>query len=166
MQHTVPNSLPKILWQKGKRRGSRFDPMFENRRMSAEQASTLQDYHLPIDAADIARGLRQHRLAEALERQPDATTRYLLLVLALANRGRRGPDAIAQHLMVPHRVADSLAGACAKLGLIDGAGRLTDSGRSELAAARRRALVDPPRIDLVGEAGPYYPKRLRGVGSV
>lgn len=166
-QHTVPNTLPMVLWQNEGPHKAPFAPMFRGRRMTPSQQLVLADYSLPVSASDIARSLRQTRLADALDRQPGFTARFVLLALGAAARGVRGTFRLSQVFSLPVASVEAIIQACQQLGLLDSDGRLTEPGWRELRRARRRSKEPTgPDLSLHGRGEPYYPYRLRDAGDI
>lgn len=166
-QHTVPNNVPMVLWQSEAPHGDPFTPMFAGRRMTPSQQVALADYSLPVTASDIARRLRQVRLADALDRQPGFTTRFVMLTLAATARGIHGTFRLSRVLSLPIASVEAIVQACQDLDLLDSQGRLTDSGRRELRQARNRSKTSvSSHFSLRGRDEPYYPYRLRDAGGI
>jgi len=166
-QHTVPNTMPMVLWQSEGKHKTQFFPMFAGRRMTPSQQTALADYALPMRSSDIARSLRQGRLAEALEHDQGLTSHFVVLVLAASARGIRDEYRLGQVLSLPVASVRAISGACQRLNLLDQAGRLTEAAWNELRQSRRQSkqpttMHRPLRTRLE----PYYPYQLRDAGDV
>lgn len=165
LQHTVPNNLPAILWQRSVKSRSDWKPFFGDRRMTPQLQVDLDDYKLEVDATAIADSMGQLRLGVALSEQPNPTARLIFLVLAAAAQRIRDPTKLSLVLHTSIVAADRTQQACKNLGLLDQQGRLTDLGRKELRLARARGdAIRPTRLK--GSSDPYYPTQLRGVSEI
>ncbi|MFN3256370.1 MAG: hypothetical protein ACE37B_11800 [Ilumatobacter sp.] len=163
-QHTVPNNLPAILWQRNRGRKA-WTPMFKNRQLSPSQADELLDYAPDIDASRLANELGQRALRET----KSESAQSLLLLLALLAAGKRDDDRLASSLGMPVQRVTALVGAATQLGLCDSRRRLSNEGRAELRAAKTQPRPEP--FALVENDEPYYPQyklfsSARGSGRV
>jgi hypothetical protein len=160
LQHTVPNNLPAILWQRTRRNGRPWTPFFRERSMTSVQQMELNDYAPIHSPEEIAEGLRQFRLARRLGASPDSGTRTLLLVLGALGRGIRKPERLAIELGLRTMELKAALDAASQLGLVGPGNHLTDEGLKEL----RQARMQPRRVtlELDGKDVPYYPRQLRG----
>ena len=108
--------------------------------------------------------MRQRRLAKAGQvesAKPHAQS--LLLVLAALSRPPRESEALSRRTGLTVLEVEAALKSALKHGWVDGRYRLTDSGHSELAQARKAAS---PK-SLLAEAPPfYYPKLLRAPREV
>jgi hypothetical protein len=165
LQHTVPNNLPAILWQRSVKSRPDWKPLFSDRRMTPQLQVDLDDYKLEIDAAAIADSMGQFSLGIALPEQPNPTARMIFLVLAAAAHRIRDPTKLSLVLHTSIVAADRTQQACKNLNLLDEQGRLTDLGRTELRRVRARGdAIRPTRLK--GSRDPYYPTQLRGVSEI
>lgn len=161
VQHTVPNTLPMILWQLNRPGQPDWHPFFRGRVFPSHLQAELMDYKLPIRPDEIARSLRQSRLSATIGYQKNPTVQLHLLTLAACAHGVRGSTRIGLKLGISTIAAQAHVATCRELGLLDNKGRLTDAGRAELAKARTRPTSSETLLPEGKEL--YYPTQLRGV---
>lgn len=161
VQHTVPNTLPMVLWQENRAGQPDWHPFFRGRVFPSHLQSELMDYKLSIQPDEIARSLHQSRLSTTIEYQPNPTVQLHLLTLAACARGIRDSTRIGLKLGISIVAAQAHLDTCRNLGLLDSRGRLTDPGRAELAKAKTRPNI--PEMVLPEHKDSYYPTQLRGV---
>jgi hypothetical protein len=160
MQHTVPNNLPIVLWQRQGPQRKEWHPFFRRPAMTPNQQLTLSDYSPSRDMNEIAMGFRQFRLARTLKSEPNKDVRTLLLVLGALAQGIRTTERLTVELAISTFELGLILSAARSLGLVTDDNHLTDEGWTEL----RRAKIQPRRVtlELTGSAEFYYPKQLRG----
>jgi hypothetical protein len=165
MQHTVPNNLPRILWQiRGPRAktGTAWSSLFPRRIFPVQLQKELVDYRPEHNIVHVLRDIGRPELARArmirgLDR--DALD-VMLTLLAMIAGGRRAPEQLAVATRLAARDIDIALDVAKSWGVIDNKVRLTDEGWAELRAAGR-----PPRhvtFELQGSDEVYYPMQLRG----
>jgi hypothetical protein len=159
--HGVPNNTPLILHK----RSAAWTPLFPARVTSNSRAAFAQDQNTldTIRARLIA--LRQSRLAHAINLQGiKASAKGILLVLAAAARPPRQAEAIANRTGLTMIEVDAALARALAAGWVDGRHRLTNSGRAELAQARRLPVA---AASLPSDAEEYYcPTQLRAPSVV
>jgi hypothetical protein len=158
--HSVPNNLPPLLWQRGRRRGP-WRSFFRNQAVPSDLNSLFGDASPEQRADETLQRLRQRRLAEGEWRLAAGgeTTRILLVLAALARRPTRIDQIMSLTGLAFSEVKIVLA-ACRKWGLVGSTLRLTDDGLRELVYAKRLTLRDAIPL-LHGSDEPYYPRSLR-----
>lgn len=158
--HSVPNNLPPLLWQRGRRRGS-WRSFFLNQTVPSDLDALFGDASPDQRAEETLQRLHQQRLAEGEWRAAagSETTRILLVLAALARRPAR-VNQIMSLTGLAFSEANAVLAACRQWGLVGSTLRLSDAGLRELAYAKGLALRDaiPP---LHGSDEPYYPRSLR-----
>lgn len=154
-QHTAPNNLPMVLWQRPNR-SFKWSPFFSHGQVSAVQAEELADYVPSREPGAVASSLGERRIAAAMENLPTQPSGKLVLLLAAIAHGHRDYHRLARDLRVPRVSVVRLVAAATELSLLDQGQRLTERGRAELRAARSRsAFARPVHVD---RDDPYYPR--------
>lgn len=159
--HSVPNNLPPILWQAGRRLGDGWRSFFLNQAVPSDLFSLFGDASPEQRAEQTFMRLGQRRLAAGSWRAVAGaeTTRVLLVLSALSRR----PVSIARVMGLTglaHSEVQTILHACRAWGLAGTTLRLTDAGRKELAHAKGIPLRDEI-APLHGSDEPYYPRYLR-----
>jgi len=157
--HGIPNNAPPMLYK----RSASWAPLFP-----ARVTSTTREHFPAASDPEAVRthllAMRQRRLAKAGQvesAKPHAQS--LLLVLAALSRPPRESEALSRRTGLTVLEVEAALKSALKHGWVDGRYRLTDSGHSELAQARKAAS---PK-SLLAEAPPfYYPKLLRAPREV
>ncbi|TCM07449.1 hypothetical protein [Sphingomonas sp. PP-CC-3G-468] len=159
--HSVPNNLPPILWQAGRRVGHGWRSFFENQAVPSDLFTLFGDASPEQRAERTLMLLGQRRLAAGGWRAVAGaqTTRILLVLSALSRR----PASIARVMSLTgmaHSEVKAVVEASRAWGLVGTTLRLTDAGLNELKHAKRFPLRDEI-IPLHGSHEPYYPRSLR-----
>jgi hypothetical protein len=159
--HSVPNNLPPILWQGGRRRRRGWRSFFLNQAVPSDVFPLFGDASPEQRADETLMRLGQQRLALGGWRTAAGaeTTRVLLVLSALSRR----PATIAR-VMSLTGLANSetvaILRACRGWGLVGVTLRLTDAGLKELAHAKGITLRGEIPT-LRGSDESYYPRSLR-----
>lgn len=158
--HSVPNNLPPILWQRGRRRGP-WRSFFLHQAVPSDLLSLFGDASPEERAGETLTRLNQKRLALGSWRAVAGgeTTRVLLVLAALSRRPATISRIMSLTGLAWSEVASILT-AARGWGLVGDTLRLTDAGLRELAYAKRLKLGDEIPT-LHGSSEPYYPKSLR-----
>ncbi|MEU6972408.1 hypothetical protein AB0A71_32745 [Kitasatospora aureofaciens] len=162
VQHTVPNNLPMIIWQRTGRDGAPWAPFFKNRRMSPAQQLYISGYSPKVDFSELAEEIGQRRLARQFSQKlkgESAGLKRLTLLLGALSAGHRNDNDLSVRLATSIASLEDLTRIGQQLGLIDGKRRLTDSGWAELRSARKQQ--GSAQVELTWCDEPYYPRQLR-----
>jgi hypothetical protein len=162
--HTLPNTLPHILWA-GEPLGRPWVGFFArgHRRLTPEQQETLAGHRTPPDLDGIAEALRHPELGSGRFKDWRNAQR-LLLVLAALSRPPRTDDWLMAVLQLKIFELQFLLATARRLHMIDDRRRLTDEGHEALRAGKSK--VRRVRSRLSPNDDPYYPSSLRGVGAI
>lgn len=146
-EHSVPNSLPGILWMDGQR----WEPLFPRKVIPSSFLREIGSY-VPNQSSVPETG---HETA----RFPRAQSSRLQAVLHLLSQGITNELEVAEKLGWDRNTVEGLRASCVTMGLADEDGLVTRAGANFLLAARgkRREI----RKDRAGRKKPYYPWDLR-----
>lgn len=153
---SVPNNLPRILWQAQ----NRWTPFFERRTVPPELFIELGNYAPVSTSQDVASRIGQPRLASTLDaKYLRRTSDNMLLTLALLLDRSRTDAELAGELEKPLHEVEALMHGLRELGLVDGRRTVTLTGRRELMGGKRR----PRRVSakVQGRGDSYYPGSMR-----
>lgn len=157
IQHTVPNSLPSLFWQKTGKDGRRWPAIFD--RHTYRYGDDVEDLIPYEPASRIQDLLTQHApLVSAgwIARQPHERLETLLVATLLA-RDKRTPFEIAQITGLPKARVAALIRTSEAMGLLD-ARRLRRELRSTEVPAPWRPTSAPSR------SNSYFPRFIRPAG--
>lgn len=153
--HGMPNNSPTMLW----RSEGGWLPLFEER-VTAGVRQAFSDERLVPLVRDRLQLMRQSRLAEAMnDLDLVGEPAPLLLTLAASGRTPGNVSAIAHLTGLTLDEVTKAAEEARSYGWLNAAGRLTDTGKTQLMALRS----SPPAATLVqsGANEAYYPTTLR-----
>jgi hypothetical protein len=157
--HSVPNNLPPLLWQRG-RRGP-WRSFFDNQSVPSELYPLFGDASPEQRAEETLQRLHQRRLAEGNWRAAaGGATARILLVLAALSRRPAGIHQIMNLTGLAFSEINAVLAACRQWDLAGSTLRLTDAGLRELAYAKSLSLRGAIP-SLHGSNEPYYPRSLR-----
>ncbi|MDO8209642.1 hypothetical protein [Conexibacter sp. CPCC 206217] len=155
-QRSAPNNLPAIFLQQG----PAWQPLFPGRKIPKRFASELGAYRPSERLEELAERVGHLRLGrnERL-RSMRRSSRALLHVLTQASREASDALRLAEGMGIDVAEAAAYLVVLQDWGFLDGSGRITPAGRTELTEhrkGRRRTTAH-----LAGSSEPYYPLALR-----
>jgi hypothetical protein len=159
--HSVPNNLPPVLWQRGRRRG-RWRYFFLNQTVPSDLQPLFGDASPEERAQETLQRLRQQRLAKGDWRTvAGRETTTVLLILAALSRHPATISRVMSLTGLAYTEIRLILDACRQWGLVgEKQLRLTDAGLRELTHAKGLKLRDEIPI-LHGSDEYYYPQSLR-----
>ncbi|MEU1232562.1 hypothetical protein [Micromonospora aurantiaca] len=167
LQHTIPNNLPHILWQTGRRKRSAgaWEPFLPDRKFPPDLIAFAAEPHRPeADYLSAAERLGGSALAAAVARTTESDLQSLILTLGACAGGTRHTTRLVAETGMPKAKVEHALATLHRLGMTDEQNRVTDEGWQELR--RRQWRQRGSRFMLQGRAEPYYPRSLRRVEDV
>ena len=152
----APNNLPAVFTQEA----SEWRPLFGGRTVPGSFMRELGEYRPSEDLEALAKRVGQSRLGGNERLQSiRRSSRDLLQVLTSASTSTTDASSLAESMGIDVEEADAYLGVLRGWGFVNGAGRITEEGRRELAEykrGRRRTTAH-----LQGSSDSYYPLGLR-----
>lgn len=167
LQHTIPNNLPHILWQTGRRGRSTgpWEPFLPSRKFPADLTAFAAESHRPpVDYKSAAEKVGGSVLAAAVTRMTESDLQCLVLTLGACAEGARHTTRLVAETGMPKAKTEHALATLQRLGMTDDQHRLTDNGWQELR--RRQWKPRGSQFRLPGSTDPYYPRALRRVEGV
>lgn len=153
---SVPNNLPRILWQAQ----TGWSPFFEWRTVPPDLFIDLGSYAPVSNSQDAASRIGQSRLSKNLDsKYLRSTSDDMLLTLALLLDRSHTDVELANKLGKPLASAETLMQGLLTLGFVDGQRAVTPAGRRELMGGKRRPRRVSVKVQGRGDA--YYPESMR-----
>ena len=160
-EHGCPNNVPPILWAPDHKRAP-WVALFPCRSvLSAEKSVfppeiTRRDSRVTL----VSIGQKKIAISGALLRRGE-TGETILLILALIAQGQRKQTTLSYATGLNKEMCAKIIDKCIKWGFITQTKRLTETGSSELQAAKKQRKNYKLKLPDRGEDY-YYPKLLRG----
>jgi len=154
-EHSVPNNLPAVFWQR-----KAWRPLFPRREIPIEVAQQFGDLRPSPPLPELATRVGQLRIGRnrRIDSMPQMSELLLKLLLLIAQKPRT-TESFAAQLGIDVEDVVSLRKSLEQLSLVDTAGSITDRGRQEIDAQKRARRWTTAEIS--GSDEPYYPRSLR-----
>ncbi len=157
--YKCPNTTPAILWAGSKN----WKPLF-NTRPKLDQKNWPTSLTEEQRRKRVLKACRQNALAKSVESNLlTEGDRKMITALGLMSRGMRNPVRLGAALGLSGQQCEQFLSKCRNLNLISANNKLTLQGRSEIARAKRRKVVQ--RSDKSTRDDYYFPQSLRKPSS-
>lgn len=156
-QERVPNTVPKIFWQKRKD----WSPLFENRQAPPDIADAVTSViGSRVTRSELLTAVQQQRLSVSIAKQQSVANRDVLSALSILLVSPGATHSLGVALGKSQAEIESLLTYLYSQGWTSPSHDVTAAGRAELRGGKRKRRRVETKV-LPPDRSPYYPSTLR-----